>query len=132
VRLELEKNRKSIGEIADGLLPSAGTWRILHPQLLDGAWSASGERLGDLLADYELVSDLSVFYGRVEELRWRLRYRTTSRDPGLDEMTHALADEMRKEVEDLLSRVQAQEREPGVRGVTHVGGLVGRSGLQQR
>jgi hypothetical protein len=43
-------------------------------------------------------------------------------------MTHALADEMRKEVEDLLSRVQAQEREPGVRGVTHVGRLVGSIG----
>jgi hypothetical protein len=40
---------------------AGGIWRILHPQLLDGAWLASGERLGDLLADYELVSDVAVF-----------------------------------------------------------------------
>lgn len=118
VRREMEANQTSIGEVADGLAKSSvsggTTWPILHPQLLDGAWSASGERLGDLLADYELVSDLSIFYGRVEELRWRLRYRTQARTADLDGMTFALADEMRGEVKGLLERVSAEEPTPQV------------------
>jgi hypothetical protein len=129
LRTELEKNKTSIGEIAKGLASTVsmqGTvWHILHPQLLDGAWSASGERLGDLLADYELVSELSVFYGRLEELRWRIRYRTQASSDQLDGMTLALANEMATEVTDLIDRVSGEERKPGVRGVTHIGRIGG-------
>jgi hypothetical protein len=124
VRMELAKNQTSIGEVADGLLPSAAggkTWMILHPQLLDGAWSASSERLGDLLTDYELVADLSIFYGRVEELRWRLRYRTQARTAEIDGMTFTLANEMRTEVQGLLERLSAEVTDPSVRpmGLDH-------------
>jgi hypothetical protein len=125
LRTELEKNQTSIGQIVTGLRSQAemggGIWRILHPQLLDGAWAASGGRLGDLLADYELVSDVSIFYGRLEELRWRLRYRTQARIDDLDRMTLGLASEMKDDVVGLLKRISEEERQPGVRGVTHIG-----------
>jgi hypothetical protein len=131
LRTELEKNRESVATIDDGLRSQAemgGTvWRILHPQLLNGAWVANGERLGDLLADYELVSDLAVFYGRLEELRWRVRYRTQERRDDLDAMTRALSVELRREVDDLLERVSAEEPNPSVRlvGLDHRGALHG-------
>jgi hypothetical protein len=120
---ELERNQASIGEIVDGLANvEAGTWKILHPQLLDGAWTANGERLGDLLAKYDIVAGLATFYGRLEELRWRIRHRTQARDLELDGMILALAKEMVDEVADVLRRVkdEAQDPDVGFTKVTHL------------
>lgn len=120
---ELEKNDVSIKEIIRALqdpLP-APTFKLIHPQLLAGTWAASGERLGDLLSEYELVARVSTFYGRLEELRWRIRHRTEARDEVLNSMTLALAKEMQQEVTTLIRDVRAQEQNPSVRrlGVTH-------------
>jgi hypothetical protein len=125
---ELERNQISIDGIAKELqhVPP-GVFALIHPQLLDGTWSSSGERLGDLLAEYDLVARVSTFYGRLEELRWRVRYRTQASDSAVDTMTLALAVEMQPEVAELIKKVQAQERAPEVRpvGVTHVASLSG-------
>jgi hypothetical protein len=44
--------------------------------------------------------------GRIEELRWRIRYRTEHRDTALDGLTSALVDELLLESRDLLDRVE--------------------------
>lgn len=126
---ELKRNKVSIDMLADHLpeQPRGVVNDLLHPELLDGAWTSSGERLGDLLAEYGLVGELATFYGRLEELRWRLRHRTQARDSYLDGMTRGLAAEMQGEVDSLLERVATQSADPGVRsvGVTHVKNLGG-------
>jgi hypothetical protein len=129
---ELRRNRVSI-ELLKKRLP-AGRRAItvtdfLHPELLDAAWGSSGERLGDLLAEYDLVADLAAFYGRLEELGGesgigRIRHRTASRSSYIDTMAQALA-EMLDEVDGLIDRVQTQAANPEVRtlGVQHVKSL---------
>jgi hypothetical protein len=87
---------------------------FVNPQLLEGAWTANAPRLSELVADFELVSDLATFYGRIEELRWRLRTRTEQGTTGLDKMTRPLVGELRGEVADLLVRVRAQIDKPDV------------------
>ena len=125
---ELKRNRVSIELLAKQLpeKPPGVVNDLLHPELLDGAWRSSGERLGDLL-DYELVGDLATFYGRLEELRWRIRHRTQARDSYLDGMTKALAGEMAGEVASLLDRVSTTAVDPEVRaiGVVHLKGTDG-------
>lgn len=121
---ELKRNKVSIDIVAAQLpeRPSGAVNDLLHPELLDGAWTSSGERLGDLLAEYGLVGELAPFYGRLEELRWRIRHRTQARDSYLDGMTKALAEEMQQEVDSLLERVARQAADPEVRavGLSHV------------
>ena len=131
---ELTRNKVSIDDLAENMpsTPSGAVEDLLHPELLDGAWGASGERLGDLLADYDLVARLATFYGRLEELRWRIRHRTAAWDSYLDGMTKALAVEMQGEVKDALDRVAKEAENPEVRsiGIVHsinirIGGSAG-------
>jgi hypothetical protein len=93
----------------------------MNPQLLEGAWTASASRLSELVADYKLIADLATAYGRIEELRWRLRYRTEHRGEWLDAMTASLVEELQPEVDDLLGRVARQIDEPSVQplGLVH-------------
>lgn len=92
-----------------------------------GMWASSGERLADLLQQYELVARLSTFYGRLEELRWRIRHRTKVMNDQMDPMTLALAKEMVDEVVGLLHDVRGQEPNPEIRpvGLVHVRALGG-------
>jgi len=125
LKKELERNKTSLQHLAGGLdspHASKSIFMLLHPELLDASWAASSARLGDLLADYELVATLAAFYGRLEELRWRIRYRTRARDTHLDGMTLPLVAEMQEEVANLLSRVEKEADAPKVQviGVAHV------------
>lgn len=88
-----------------------------NPQLLDGAWAASASCLSELVADFKLIADLSVTYGRLEELRWRLRYRTEHHSALLDGMTAPHVTQPRGEVEDLLKRVGRQISGPTVQTI---------------
>jgi hypothetical protein len=135
VRAELRVNAGSLEVIAGALggsepvttaslnvsQPPGVPFSFVHPQLLEGAWAASVSRLSELVADYELIADLATAYGRIEELRWRLRYRTEHRSSWLDEMTVPLVDELRAEVADLLDRVGRQIEQPSVQplGLVH-------------
>ena len=87
-------------------------------------------RLSELVADYKLVADLAVTYGRIEELRWRLRYRSENLPMHdlIDGMTMPLVTELRNEVRDLIDRVVGQIEEPdvqpiGLRKVILTGGV---------
>jgi hypothetical protein len=101
-----------------------GVWAV-NPQLLDGAWIASASALAELLADYELTADIARVYGRIEELRWRLRTRTETRVNTLDTMTIALVDELGPEVDALLPRIDVEIENPSLR----LGGIVQRAGI---
>lgn len=121
VREELRRNRISLEFLSGAFDPQPGVFNILHPELLEGAWQANAPRLTELIADYELMSDLAASYGRIEELRWRLRYRTTQVSTALDGMTKPLVDELLGEVTDLLERVKEQIGKPDVQklGLVH-------------
>jgi hypothetical protein len=111
VREELKANRKSIQE-ADAPLRLGS--KAVNPQLLDGAWTASAPSLAELLADYELTAEIARVYGRIEELRWRLRTRTETRVNTLDDLTIALVVELGPEVDALLQRITAEIPSPTV------------------
>jgi hypothetical protein len=118
VRTELEKNEESLFAVQQHLEASSDREFIIsNPQLLDGAWAASASRLSELVADFKFIADLSVTYGRLEELRWRLRYRTEHHSVLLDGMTAPLVTQLRGEVEDLLKRVRRQISGPTVQTI---------------
>jgi hypothetical protein len=143
VRAELQRNAESLDVIEPSLTgsspesgvplsvsePASFDFSFVNPQLLEGAWTASAPRLSELVADYKLIADLATAYGRIEELRWRLRYRTEHRSTWLDTMTVDLVDELRPEISDLIERVAAEIKQPtvqplGLAHVVRVGGAV--------
>lgn len=116
VRAELEINRQSLdGLEIDPKSNEVPEFEYLHPQLLGGAWTANAPQLSELVEDYDLIADLARAYGRIEELRWRLRYRTEHTTKVLDPITAPLVVELREEVAGLLERVDTQIEEPTVR-----------------
>jgi hypothetical protein len=130
VRAELEKNAESLEQLeVDPDSIEVSGFVYLHHQLLDGGWTANAPRLSELLADYELVADLAAFYGRIEELRWRLRYRSELVSKALDKMTAPLVDELRAEVAGLLEGVARQIEQPSVQplGLLHTSTLAATS-----
>jgi hypothetical protein len=142
VRAELKKNAESLRLLAKGFerkekreaiaasVVAEDSVRSLNPQLLEGAWVASAPRLSELIADYQLIADLATTYGRIEELRWRIRYRTEQQRTSLDRPIRHLAVELRDNVDDLLERITQQIKQPSVqpRGLLHQkGGTLGAS-----
>jgi hypothetical protein len=130
VRTELEKNAESLRiideayagkgrreEIAASAVSEDSGRFLVNPQLLGGAWVASAPRLTELIDDYELIADLGTAYGRIEELRWRIRSRIEHKNTNLDSAIKALAGGLRDEVDGLLNRVEAQIEGPTVRPV---------------
>jgi hypothetical protein len=139
VRAELDTNAESLRILADAFgipgpsgvepagvsRPEGVDFSFRNPELLEGAWTASASRLSELVAEYELVADLATAYGRIEELRWRLRYRTEHRSTWLDTMTASLVSELQLDVTDLLERVARQIEQPSVQplGLAHTATL---------
>jgi hypothetical protein len=86
--------------------------------LRDASWLASGPALSAIVSNYEIVADLSTFYGHLDELRWRLRYRLELSTPDernyFDGLIEELIGEMKSEVADLLPRVEAETESPHV------------------
>jgi hypothetical protein len=134
VRAELEKNAQSLRLIVEAfeskehrealaasVVAEDSVRFLINPQLLEGAWAASASRLSELIADYRLIANLATTYGRIEELRWRVRYRTEHERTILDSPIRQLAVELRDEVEKLLERVRQQINEPDVQplGLAH-------------
>lgn len=135
VREELRRNLESIKTLDKGFGEerTPETLPVLHPELLDGAWAANASQLTELMADYALTSKLASTYGRIEELRWRLRQRTATiavmagskvaaqLTTALEEVTKPLISELLTEVKDLLERVGSQIDSPDVQplGLLH-------------
>ena len=69
-----------------------------------------------IVSDYELMADLATFYGHVEELRWRLRFKA---DAAVDEeavnpIITTFVSQMADAVDVLLEQVREQIVNPQV------------------
>ena len=126
LELELARVEASLRRTAD----EAHNFKYFFPDLPTGSWAASSSHLGMIVANYSLMADLSTFYGQVEELRWRLRFKA-SNEVEADEVSplvSALAREMLRDVSHLRAAVARQVEDPEVEPVLAptVSGLVSR------
>jgi hypothetical protein len=89
-------------------------YKHFFPDLPTGSWQAASGPLGLIVSDYELMADLATFYGHVEELRWRLRFKAeTSTDETLvNSMIDTFVAQMADAIDTLLEQVRAQIRNP--------------------
>jgi hypothetical protein len=116
IALELERIQSSLSRTVD----EQQRYTYFFPDLPSGSWNAASGPLGVILSNYGLMADLSTFYGHVEELRWRLRFKA---QPGVDDtavgpIIDALARQMLNDVAVLLAHVRRQVASPDVRPVT--------------
>jgi hypothetical protein len=91
-------------------------YKHFFPDLPTGTWAAASGPLAVIVSDYELMADLATFYGHVEELRWRLRYKA---EAAVDEATMnpiigRFVDQMVEGVDVLLAQVAEQIASPQV------------------
>ncbi len=91
-------------------------YKHFFPDLPTGSWGAASGPLAVIVSDYELMADLSTFYGHVQELRWRLRFKA---QPDTDEamvnsMIDTLAAQMADAVDVLLEQVREEIQNPQV------------------
>jgi hypothetical protein len=112
LELELERLKASI----ERTKREGSDYKHFFPDLPTGSWAAASGPLGLIVSDYELMADLATFYGHVEELRWRLRFKA---DASVDEeaihpIIATFVNQMGDEVEVLLEQVREQIRAPQV------------------
>ena len=112
LELELERLKASI----DRTKREQSRYKHFFPDLPTGSWAAASAPLGVIVSDYELMADLATFYGHVEELRWRLRYKA---DPATDEeilnpIIDTFVSQMADAVTVLLEQVKLQITRPQV------------------
>jgi hypothetical protein len=95
------------------------SYKHFFPDLPTGSWLAASGPLGVIVADYELMADLSTFYGHVEELRWRLRFKAdaSTDETQLNSMIDTLVSQMADAVNVLLEQVKEQIENPQVEQV---------------
>jgi hypothetical protein len=132
IGLELERIDASLQRTVE----EQHRFKYFFPDLPTGSWNASTARLGLIVANYGLMADLSTFYGQVEEMRWRLRFKANS---GVDEVTvgpmvDALAKKLLSDVGELRVEVASQVARPDVEPVLLESrriGLVGRRQLTE-
>jgi hypothetical protein len=112
LELELERLKASI----DRTKREQHHYKHFFPDLPTGTWTAASGPLGVIVSNYELMADLSTFYGHVEELRWRLRFKA---DPATDhEVVNPIIDtfvaQMAVAVDLLLEQVRDLVKNPHV------------------
>jgi hypothetical protein len=112
LELELQRLKASI----DRTKREQVEYKHFFPDLPTGSWAAASGPLGLIVSDYELMADLATFYGHVEELRWRLRFKA---DPATDEriinpIIDTFVSQMEVAVADLLEQVREQIENPQV------------------
>jgi hypothetical protein len=123
IALELERLQTSLQRTVD----EQPNYKYFFPDLPSGSWDAGRGPLGMIISNYGLMADLSTFYGHVDELQWRLRFKA---QPNVDEgavspIIDGLARQMVNDVSVLLSHVRRQIARPDVRSITDdAGGLV--------
>jgi hypothetical protein len=91
-------------------------YKYFFPDLPTGSWNASSEPLGLIIADYGLIADLSTFYGQVEEMRWRLRFKASAGvdDAEVSPLVDGLARALLADVVELRDAVAKQRERPEV------------------
>jgi hypothetical protein len=115
LELELTRLKASI----DRTKREQHSFKHFFPDLPTGSWNAASGPLGMIVADYELMADLSTFYGHVEELRWRLRFKAdaSTDETLLNSMIDTLVAQMADAVDVLLEQVREQIENPQVEQV---------------
>jgi hypothetical protein len=112
LELELQRLKASI----ERTQREQANYKHFFPDLPAGSWAAASGPLGVIVSDYELMADLATFYGHVEELRWRLRFKA---DAAVDEhlvnpIIAAFVSQMADAVDVLLEQVREQIANPQV------------------
>jgi hypothetical protein len=112
LELELQRLKASI----ERTKREQASYKHFFPDLPTGSWAAASGPLGVIVSDYELMADLATFYGHVEELRWRLRFKA---DAAVDEdVVHPIiatfVNQMADAVDVLLEQVREQIQSPQV------------------
>ena len=112
LELELQRLKSSI----DRTKREQHEYKHFFPDLPTGSWQAASGPLGVIMSDYELMADLATFYGHVEELRWRLRFKaqTDTDESQVNSMIDTLVVQMADGVDTLLEQVHAQIESPQV------------------
>ena len=115
LELELERLKVSI----ERTTREQKAYKHFFPDLPTGSWLAASGPLAVIMSDYELMADLSTFYGHVDELRWRLRFKAeaTTDEAVVSPMIDALAGQMSEAVDVLLKKVAEEIRDPQVEHV---------------
>ena len=115
LELELTRLKTSI----DRTKREQHSYKHFFPDLPTGSWNAASGPLGVIVADYELMADLSTFYGHVEELRWRLRFKAeaSTDETQINSMIDTLVAQMADAVDTLLEQVKEQIASPQVEQV---------------
>ncbi len=128
--LVLRPQLKQLEQSVESVLEKSSIARYFLPDLPTGAWEANAEPLSRLLADHQLVADLSTFHDRVRDLQWRLRFKAeeqrVTQAQMFETMIEALAQEIKSDLPDLHRRVNEQIAHPDVQrlGVTYKIGIV--------
>jgi hypothetical protein len=106
IALELERLQASVQRSVD----EQQRYKYFFPDLPSGSWEAGRGPLGMIIANYGLMADLSTFYGHVNELQWRLRFKAQVGvdDAAVNPIIDALATQMLSDVTVLLGQVRKQ------------------------
>jgi hypothetical protein len=115
LELELERLKASI----ERTQREQDRYKHFFPDLPTGSWAAASGPLGLIISDYELMADLATFYGHVEELRWRLRFKadTAVDENAVNPIITTFVNQMADAVNELLDQVKEQIRNPSVEQV---------------
>jgi hypothetical protein len=91
-------------------------YKHFFPDLPTGSWAAASGPLGVIVSDYELMADLATFYGHVEELRWRLRFKADAsvEAESVNPIITTFVTQMDEAVDVLLEQVREQMEDPQV------------------
>jgi hypothetical protein len=111
ILLELERLKSTLEKCRE-----QSKYKYFFPDLPSGSWEAANERLGVICSNYAVIADLSIFYGEVDELQWRLRFKANAwvEDAAINPIIDALVEQMIEGVQDLLHRVRKQVVDPDV------------------
>jgi hypothetical protein len=112
--LELELLR--LKESIDRTKREQQAYKYFFPDLPTGTWESANGPLALIVSDYELMADLSTFYGHVEELRWRLRFKaeTSTDEAVVSPLIDTFVGQMVEAVNVLLGHVREQVDNPQV------------------
>jgi hypothetical protein len=94
-------------------------YKHFFPDLPTGSWAAASGPLGVIVSDYELMADLATFYGHVEELRWRLRFKAEAAvdASAVNPIITTFVNQMDEAVDVLLEQVREEIQDPQVQQV---------------
>jgi hypothetical protein len=112
LELELQRLKSSV----ERTKREQANYKHFFPDLPVGSWEAASGPLGVIVSDYELMADLATFYGHVEELRWRLRFKADAAvdEQAINPIISTFVSQMDQAVDTLLEQVREQIANPQV------------------